>query len=94
MKLLIFLDVCFNHYKVKIILTTHIIECENLMYKLQHIYYMNLRMMNLNELCVKTKIITKFGATQKNINIALHPTLRPPSRFINPMIHPQAQNQS
>jgi hypothetical protein len=55
---------------------------------------MNLRMMNLNELCVKTKIITKFGATQKNINIALHPTLGPPNRFINPMINPQVQNQS
>jgi hypothetical protein len=30
MKLWIFLDVCFNHYKVEVILTTQIIKCGNL----------------------------------------------------------------
>jgi hypothetical protein len=30
----------------------------------------------------------KFGAKHKNIIRIFHPTLGPPNRFINPMIHP------
>jgi hypothetical protein len=44
--------------------------------------------MNKEEPCLKTEIKAKFGARHENINRTLHPTIGPPNRFINPIIHP------